>query len=261
MNIFSNIIANIKDFLNKKNIEDANKKAKELAIAQEILSQGKSPAVGPYIEHPLHKARLVQYTKNIDNYSKIKNRPTKTTVAFGDSILDIPRGDYKAIDEKLNFAISGSWANHMQQMATDISNLLYQKGVTVNYVIVGTLGGNPLLSYQYCDATVKISWDCLDKIRNLFPFAKIIVFGLPPVYNIWATINSIKFESRMYEWVHNDNNAVFVPIFSKFGKGLFNLTPDLDTSKDGVHLTAEGVVILDNLFTKAKSAKPKSIID
>jgi lysophospholipase L1-like esterase len=65
----------------------------------------------------------------------------------------------------------------------------------------------------------------------------------------------------MFEWVNKDDNAVFVPLFSKFGQGLFNLTPNVVTSSDGVHLTHNGVVILDNLFDKAKSAKPKSIID
>ena len=263
MGIFSRVTASVKDLLNKKQYDKANDKAKTIAVLMEAEMAGKTPAIGPYVEHPLHKARLQQYIKNVEDYNNLPPalQTAKGTIAFGDSLIDIPRGEFCSINEKLNFAISGSWANHMEQMAVDIFHLLFQKGMTIKNVVVGTLGGNPLLSYQDVDATVKISYDCLDKLRRIFPFAKIIVYGLPPVYNAYATRNSIKFESNMFEWVNKDDNAVFVPLFSKFGQGLFNLTPNVVTSSDGVHLTHNGVVILDNLFDKAKSAKPKSIID
>lgn len=255
--MFAEIIASIKDWLNRKSIEDAHNKAKVLSIGEEIILGRREPPIGPYVEHPLHKQRLIQYAKNVQ---EVKASDIDT-IAFGDSLIDIPRNDWTQINEKVNFAISGSWANHMQQMAVEISPILKMKGIEPKNVIIGTLGGNPLLAYQNVDATISISINCLDKIRELFPSAKIIVYGLPPVYNAWATKYSLKFEGKMYEWVNKDVNAVFIPIFSNFGSGVLYSTPNIQNSSDGVHLSNTGVVKLDKLFKRAKSATPKSIID
>ncbi len=244
MNILNEIIKIIKDFIdNEKNKEPLQENYE----------------IGPYVSHPLHKKRLKEYTNNIETFYRLKNRLNKDTIAFGDGLLDSSRHSFlNSINEKLNFSIKGSWANQVQQMVVDLFHLLAEKNFSIQNVIIGTLGGVQLSQNQDVNATIKISYDCLDKIRSVFPLSKIIVTGLPEIYGPSTTKNSLKFEGKIYEWVHRDKNAVFIPMFKKFKKELFNVTTNND--EDEATLTREAEIILDNLFVQAKSAKPKSII-
>ena len=57
MGFFTDIVAATKDYLNKKNIEKANKQARATALLMEMAMMNSPPTIGPYIEHPLHQLR------------------------------------------------------------------------------------------------------------------------------------------------------------------------------------------------------------
>lgn len=250
-NFLRRLFAKIKTYFSRGEYKKTHSVSKNTAYIMHMLLKPQAPN---YSEHPFHKKCIEKYRNNLKGYSKQE----PLTVAFGDSLLDIPRNEYVSIEEELNFSISGSWHNHMQQMVEEMYSDL--KDYNVQTIVIGTLGGNPLLSYQSIDNVIEASLSCLNKIRELFPNARIIVYGLPPVYNINASLNSVAFEINMYHWVLLDNNSVFLPLFKKFA-GAFGLFPQIELSADGVHFSPTGVILFDELIKKGKTCAAGSLVD
>lgn len=246
------LIADIKDFFNRDNYKKNHEYAIQLAL--------QAKAVGKLVEgdpgeHPYHAEALAKHKQTLKSFKG----KTIDTIAYGDSILDIPRGSYTAVEERFNFAISGSWADHMKQMANDLKSSFSRKPKPKN-VIVGCFG-NQFLAGQSLEETIKSSVDALSTISSLHKTSRLIVYGIPPVYNLNAAYNAFAFESAIYRWlVENHPNFVFIPMQRKFA-GFLGLFPTIRMSSDGVHLSHRGVVTLDNFFEKAKIAPPGSIID
>jgi hypothetical protein len=207
-------------------------------------------------ESPAHRERLKGFTAGLNG------APKGDTIAFGDSLIDLTRNRLRSVPSRLNFAISGSWANHMAQMAADIRPALERAGIygSVKYVIVGSLGGNPLLMRQPVDRTIEESHKALDAIRRLYPGARIIVFGIPPTISMYVNKNALFFEAALYRWVLADRDAVLLPLQKRFA-GPLGLFPKAVMSVDGVHLSSQGAVEFDRLLEKAKKASPKSLVD
>ncbi len=205
---------------------------------------------------PVHREYLARFTANL------RNAPKGDTIAFGDSLLDLTRKKLRSVPDSLNFSICGSWANHMAQMASEMRPPLERAGIyrSVRFVIVGSLGGNPLLMRQPVDLTVKHSLAALDAIRRLYPSARIIVFGIPPTVSLYVNSNSIAYETALYRWVLADRDAVLLPLQRRFA-GWLGLYPKAVMSVDGVHFSGRGTVEFDRLLEKGKRAPAKSIVD
>lgn len=245
-------ISRLKDIWNRKQIKKQHEYAKELAFFS-YLAGVQAPIDPP--EHVLHKTALISYVRLIKNYTG----KTIRSIAFGDSILDIPKSQYKSVPQHRNFALSGSWAQHMAQMARDLKP--YLSGFYVENVIVGCLGGNPLLAGQPIEHVISTSQKALKEISELYPSSKLVVYGLPPVYNLNVAYNSIVFEVAIYQWLAgNHGNFVFIPMQKQFA-GLLGLFPTIKMSSDGVHLSNAGVVTLDRLFARGFDAMPLSVIE
>lgn len=231
----------------------ATKKTILLDFAMESLQPDPAAWLVP---HPEHNQRLAEY------FVGLKSSPGGDTIAFGDSLLDGPREKFCAIRSCLNFAISGSWANHMATMAADILPMLDATGKSaeIDFLIVGSLGGNPLLQRQPVLTTITHSLQALTEIRYRYPRQRLIVYGIPPTVSIYVNLNAIKFEAAIYEWIIRDGNAVYLPLFRKFA-GAFGLFPKVLLSADGVHMTPAGIVLFDELLERGKTAPAGTLVD
>ena len=207
-------------------------------------------------EIPAHQARLRGFI------GSLRNAPGGDTIAFGDSLLDRTRKKLRSVPDRLNFSISGSWANHMARMAADMRPVLARTGIadSVRYVVVGSLGGNPLLMRQPVDMTITHSLAALDAIRRLYPSARLIVFGIPPTVSTYVNTRAVTFEAALYRWVRADRDAVLLPLQRKFA-GWLGLYPKAVMSVDGVHFSAKGALEFDRLIEKGKRAQSGSIVD
>lgn len=236
---------------------------KDSAVLMEILRQKKliTPKSGPFLKHGKQDECVEKYTDSIKRHA---NRNAENivpqTISFADSLMDFPRNKICSVPERNNFSMAGSWSHHMGDMASLLQPILEENKVPVGYVVVGCLGGNPLLVCQEFHSVISEAVLALEKIRKLFPYAKMIVYGLPPCFNIWAMMHHFDFEKIVYNWVRQDGNAVFLPLQSKFG-GFMGLIPRIEMSVDGVHFSRKGVMIFDKLLNKAKKAKAGSIVD
>ncbi len=188
--------------------------------------------------------------------------PKGDTICFGDSLLDLTRDRLGSVRPGLNFSVSGSWAHHMARMAEEMRTPLLRQGIygSVRHVIVGSLGGNPLLTRQPVDLTIERSIDALKTMRRLYPGARFIVFGIPPTVSLYANLNAPAFELAIMNWVRGDRDAVFLPLQRRFA-GKFGLYPRGIMSSDGVHFSREGAREFDRLLKKAKLVPPGTIVD
>jgi hypothetical protein len=233
-NLFSmSLLDYIEAYRNRKEYE-ANFKASRLSSAVMELMSSTYDTKMERTKHPFHYRRVEEFTKQIKYWKKDK----PVTINFGDSLTDLSRTQMARVHNGI-FSISGSWAHHMEQMATDLSDVL-NSNVKVMNVSVGCLGGNPLLGYQNFDEVVSDSLKCLNTIRQLYPKARIVVYGLPPAFNIHVLRNTWDFDLRLLEWVSLDKNARFISLKELFGRGWGKLFPTTRYSSDGVHFNPEG---------------------
>jgi len=183
-------------------------------------------------KHPFHDARLAQYKNEVSKWNK-----SEVNINFGDSLTDLSRKQVERVHDGV-FSISGSWANHIEEMAEDMSEPLSK--FKVKNISVGCLGGNPMLGYQYYNEVLADSIQCLNKIRKLYPDSRIIVYGLPPVYAIYVTENTYAFDFQLNNWCMADKNANFISLKEVFGTGFGKLFPSCSWSSDGVHFNPRG---------------------
>lgn len=252
MRIFLWIKAWIRQWIEWDRMRKLRKKSRDLSIFL-ALTRGISPAPpGPYRQHPNHDAMVSRAHQNLSRVSAIG------TLAYGDSLLDIPRDDITAVSSGFNFALSGSWSHHMAQMARDLQGMT--TGCSISNVIVGCLGGNPLLAYQPIDTVIREAQKALDTIREVHPRSRIIVYGIPPVARMYVLKHAPAVDQALLYWVLNDRDAVFLPLQREFS-GSLGLTPKASISSDGVHFSPVGVRLFDDLLMAAKMAPRGSIVD
>jgi hypothetical protein len=194
----------------------------------------------PNTEHPLHNIRLAQNKLLVKTWAAGK----KVSINFGDSLTDMARAQTLRFHNGV-FSISGSWAHHIEGMIIDMKESL--SPFDIENVSIGCLGGNPLLVYQDYDRVVEESLRALDTCRNTFPNARIIVYGLPPVYNIHVLENTYQYDSQLELWCRKDRDAKFLNLKALFGKGLGRLFPSCQYSSDGIHFNPNGA----NKFSEA----------
>lgn len=234
--------------------ERETKKLFNLSRAQNIAKwttiANISPHYNSYPLRPDYSSFLDKYKHNIESI----DRPVDT-IAYGDSILDFTRDKLTAIDNKLNFAVAGFGSPNMVKMALDLDDILTKHLIKnqIKYVVLGCFGGNPLLSHQDFELVKHEAKSAFLKLRTLYPTAKFIVYGLPPVYDIYATINAPTFELFMIDLAIKDGNAIFLPLQKKFA-GLFGIFPKIEYSNDTVHLTGSGIIRFDELLNQAKKS-------
>lgn len=215
------------------------------------------PQIGPYPQHPFFSERATQFTQEILTY---KGPTSNLSINFGDSLVDMWRDRFTSIN--IPMSVGGMHHYQMLQMAQVIKPILDARKLVPKYIMIGTLGGNPLLQHQEINSVIQKSIDCLNGLRILWPNPqiKMIVYGLPPVIALYATIHSLEFEAAIYKWVVSDPNSVFIPMFKSFA-GKWGIYPKTWCTADGVHLSPVGQVMLDERFERAKTELPRTLLD
>lgn len=246
----------LKNWLEKPQISRMHSNAKKASISKWMLESGKVPFTGGYPPYGYQKESIELFKKNIREF-KDSNIANDVTIAFGDSIIAFTAKDLSQIDYRLNFGQPGSGSPNYLSTANDIYSEL--EGLQIKYVVVGCFGGNPLLSYQDFEEIKLEAKNSFDGIRKLFPNSRIIVYGTPPVYDVYANIFIVDFEKYLISLVRNDPNSVYIFMRGKFAdkSGLY---PDPKYSRDGVHLGGEGIIIFDRWLGKAKIVPAGTIL-
>jgi hypothetical protein len=184
------------------------------------------------VRHPFHDIRLEAFKLEVSKWKK-----NEVNVNFGDSLTDLSRKQVERVHDGV-FSISGSWANHIEMMAVDMKESLSK--FKVKNISIGCLGGNPMLAYQNYEEVLADSLHCLNKTRELYPDARIIVYGLPPVFAIYVTENTYLFDAELQKWCNDDKDAKFISLKKEFGTGFNRLFPSFRWSFDGIHFNPRG---------------------
>ena len=230
-----NLLDYIEAYRNRREYEANFKKSAISSAIMELNSSTYDTKI-ERTKHPFHYRRVEEFTKLIKYWKKDKS----VKINFGDSLTDLSRPQIARVHNGI-FSISGSWAHHMEQMALDLAEPLNEM-VKVKNISIGCLGGNPLLGYQNFDMVVADSIKCLDTVRNLYKDARIVVYGLPPAFNLHVARNTWDFDLKLIEWVSKDFNARFISLKNIFGQGWSKLFPSTHYSSDGVHFNPEGAL-------------------
>ena len=240
--MFEKILDKITAWKQKKEYENNIKKSQSGAIITELLSKDFNTSK-ERTKHPFHDDRVKAFKGLINSWKQ----KSEININFGDSLTDLSRKQIERVHNGV-FSISGSWAHHMTQMVNDLSGDLSK--FKVRNISIGCLGGNPMLVYQNFDEIVKDSIECLNTIRSKFKDSRIIIYGIPPVYNIYATTHSYDFDFKLLEWVSKDEDSRFISLKNNFGQGWGRLFPDVEYSSDGVHFNPFGGAKFAELIKK-----------
>lgn len=246
----------LKDFLEKPIVRKTHKENKAKTLAKWMIMSKRKPFTGGFPPYPFQEESIRTFQKHISNF-KSHNLERDVTIAFGDSLIAFIAKELSQVDYRLNFAQPGSGSPNFLQTAKDLSEEL--KDFKVNNVVVGCFGGNPLLSYQDFEEIKQEARTAFRGLRGIFPESKIIVYGLPPVYDVYANIYALEFDKFMIQEVKEDKNAVFLLLKIRFADKS-GILPSIKYSSDGVHLRGEAIIILDQMIKEAKSLPPGTIL-
>lgn len=240
--MISKILDYIESYLHRKEYEKNIKVSQVTSIITKLLSNDMD-SNAERTRHPFHNRRLEEYKGMIGYW--LDGR--EININFGDSLTDMARTQIKTCHDAI-FSISGSWSHHMQMMAEDLHKDLSR--FVIKNISIGCLGGNPLLVYQNYETVVKEAIQCLNKVRELYPDSRIIVYGLPPVYNIHVTEHTYQFDNELLQWTIKDKDARFINLKANFGKGIGRLFPQVEYSADGVHFNPNGANRFSSMIKK-----------
>lgn len=207
------------------------------------------------VPFPTFEADLKKFSVSVKSWiGKNKGKPLR--LAFGDSIAAFAKEYLSEFPAETNCCEPGSSMPHFLIMARAIAKIIGE--TPVSHVLIGS-GGNAALGGQSLEKILSDVDVCLEGVARLFPDAKIIVYGFPPVYDVYATAIAPAVEHIMMQFVGRDN-AVFLPLQKHFA-GFLGLFPRIRYSSDGVHLNEAGIVRFDKLIKRALVVPAGSVVD
>lgn len=243
----------ISSYLKRNEIKKLHDLNKEVSIAKYVSMFGKQPNTGSYPMPQIYSSIRDKHIKNIEIFAKqnLKNQ----LVIVGDSLSDFTRQYLSSCHTELNLSLAGQASSYYINILNDTFEAL--KKVDVKYLMI-ECWGNELLNYyeletvkQHVTETVKIA-------RILYPNVKLILGGLPPVYDLYTNSVKIEFTKHLLDIANNDSNCTLI-LFEKHFSGMFGVFPKVDYSSDGVHFSGNGIILYDNLINRAKESKDKVI--
>lgn len=265
MQLIRRAIALLKTWKMKREIAHNLKINKGLSLTKYFAEQGIDPkrSVGDPAAFPGIAQRLAGFTAAISQYAKDHQtgvEPKDVHIQIGDSISDFMRGKSVNVDPRLNFGMAGSCSPHFAYTARALAPVLAAANLRVQTLTIGCFMGNALLGYQDYAYAQQDAADALKVIRTLWPTARVEVYGMPPVFDPYATHWQGTAREFFKAWVSNDGNAVYIDLLASFGGGFLGLFPRAQMSVDGVHLTPDAVEQFDGLIRYGRSAPPGSVL-
>lgn len=243
---------------NRQEIKKIHSKMSDMSMIKWVSLMGIQPKNGDYPLPPNFQTFLKIRLEWISDFLKLQTimpETKKHTVLIMDSLADLTRKELTAVDTRLNLALSGQASSFYDAILQNTKTELDRVGV--KYLILGCWG-NELLSY-YDIETVKFHVArTINKARSLYSEAKLIIVGLPPVYDVYVNTVKVEFTNHLINLVSQDANACLV-LLEKHFSGAFGIFPKIDYSFDGVHFSGEGIILFDKLLEQAKTTKEKII--
>lgn len=250
------LYALIQTRLLRSKIRKAQEATKNFSLVKFMAQQGEPTrkSVGDPRQFPGIDTRIADFKTQIQAYAKSvgasKTNQKAVVISFGDSLMDFMRGDCINIDDRLNFGIAGSCSPHMKYVAEQVKDELAYHGLIVRAIVAGCFKGNALLGHQDYEAAEADCTSALDTMRAQWPGARLIVYGLPPVWDVYAMIYQDTSRKLFMAWVAHDPDAVYLDILARFA-GPWGLFPTVEDSLEGVHMTPAAKVEFDNMITEA----------
>jgi hypothetical protein len=213
----------------------------------------------PFPAHPLHDYALQQMIASIREYARRPSRERHVTISINDSLIALRADQCTAVD--IHCGISGLGGLQYSRVIRDIAPVLRSVNISPAFVVLGCIVGNMLLSryaWSRCESEFR---QVYSDARRTWPQARIILYGLPPVFDLYLTEHTWLAEQLMIDTVRGDvaqgNNAVFVSLKRFATMGLW---PRARLFSDGVHLSDRGFIRFDALLNRAHYADNGSII-
>ena len=234
----------------RREIQKNLKLSRDYSVIKWLAQQGieARDSVGDPHVFPRLDERIASYKKAVDDYCATPHN-TDVVIGIGDSLMDFFRGHSGIICDQLNFGLAGSCSPHMAVVAEVMAAYLKSKGLRVRAVVIGCFMGNALLGYQKYDCAQRDALEALDTIRKLWP-TRIIVYGLPPVSDIYATLCQEQARQFFTAWVRNDVDARYLDILKAFS-GFLGLFPRVEFSLEGIHMTSRAQADFDDMIEEA----------
>lgn len=234
----------IQAYLNRKEYKKNIELSKNIAILSELLFKDNEKEYNR-LPHPLMEIKKKEFSFHA---SQVLPDKKPVHINFGDSLTDLSRKQLTCINGI--YSISGSWSHHIYEMIKFLVPIIYNREINVEKVSIGCLIGNPLLAYQNYKKAMEDAMDTLNYCRLAFNNSKMIVYGMPPVYNLHATENTLQVDYEFSGWCKT-HEAVFISLRNEFGKGWKKFFPDLKYSSDGVHFNPAGAEKFNNMLKNA----------
>lgn len=259
------IYALIQTALLRRKIRKAQAATKDFSLLKFMTQQGEPTrkSVGDPSMFPGIETRIGQYKDAIQRYAKAegasKSNPKAVVAGVGNSLMDFLRGSSIQIDDRINFGLAGACSPHMLYVMRALAPALAEAGLIVRAIVIGCLKGNALLGHQDYDAAEADCKEALDGARALWPGARMIVYGMPPVWDVYAMIYQQTSREKFQAWVKADTDAVYLDILKRFA-GPWGLFPTLEDSLEGVHMTPAAKVEFDNMVGDALVAEAGSTL-
>lgn len=234
----------------KRELQHNHARAIEMAIIKAALTL--RPKDEPFPPYPEQAGNVSDFKRRA---RLVATKPPRRFV-FSDSFAAFLADDLELVFPKLfNFGQPG---NGWPGFAATAEALRPYTG-EAEALLVGC-GGNGALYGQTINRLLNEQRNGLDRIRAAYPVAKILIYGWPPVYDLYTASIAPIVEADAEIWTKADHNAVFLPLQKHFA-GLFGIFPRLAYSSDGVHAGPYGAARFVSLVKRALQAPPGSRID
>ena len=225
-----------------------------------VKNEIKTPVVtAPYPEHPGHAAAMRHNREMIREFASNPLREAHPTIGIHDSLIALRAEQCTSVD--LPCGVSGLGGRQYIRLMHDVKAVLDQYKINPGFLVLGCIVGNMLLNRYSWGQCVSEFQSVYAESRALWPDAKIILYGLPPVFDEYLTQHTWQAEQLMIWKVAADvkagNNAVYVSLKKMSIGGVW---PRTKLSSDVVHLTATGFIRFDRLLNEAHRAPAGSVL-
>lgn len=225
-----------------------------------IRNEIKTPVItSPFPDHPGHAETMLKNLFMIQDFSVNPLREAHPTLGIHDSLIKLRAEQCTSVD--LPCGMSGAGGSQYIRLMRDVKLVLDQYKINPGFLVLGCVIGNMLLNRYSWGQCVSEFQAVYAEARTLWPDAKIILYGLPPVFDEYLTQHTWQAEQLMIGKVASDvkagNNAVYVSLKKMSIGGIW---PRTKLSSDGVHLTATGFIRFDRLLNEAHRAPAGSVL-
>lgn len=263
--LYSQVVAILKQYKMKNEIARNLKAGKVFSIVKywETMNVPPIENIPDPTSFPKLQERLDGFSKAITEYAKEKKatklKPVKVTIAIGDSLTDFFRKYSAHIDPRLNFGIAGTCSSHFKLILQYVLPLLEKNNLIIENLLIGSFIGNALLGHQKYENAIADAKDVIYFARQNLPTTKFLLYGLPPVFDIYAMSFQQLARDFFIAIMNEDKNAVYLDIFDSFS-GAFGIMPKAEYSLEGVHMTPLGKYVYDEMIGLGLLAVPGSVI-